>query len=72
MKKVVFALAVAFSALTAMAQEKVEIKPSGNVITKEVSVKSFDGIRAKGLYELIQVNKINVKWPIKLYYVFMF
>src|SRR5215471_12896841 len=35
------------------AQEKTAIEPSGNIITKDVSVKPFDAIRAEGLYELV-------------------
>lgn len=46
-----------------VAQEKTTIVPSGNIITKEVSVKPFDAIRAEGLYELIitQGNTESVK-----------
>lgn len=47
----------------AMAQEKVKIEPSGNIITKEVSVQPFDAIKASGLYELVlsQGDKESVK-----------
>ena len=45
------------------AQERTTIEPSGNIITKDVSVKSFDAIEAQGLYELIlsQGDKESVK-----------
>jgi len=45
------------------AQERTTIEPSGNIITKDVSVKSFDAIEAEGLYELIlsQGDKESVK-----------
>ncbi|MEP6845912.1 MAG: head GIN domain-containing protein [Panacibacter sp.] len=48
---------------TATAQEKTRIEPSGKIITKEVSVQPFDGIDAKGLYELVlsQGDRESVK-----------
>lgn len=51
------------TAATVMAQKEVTLEPSGKIITKEVSIKSFDGIRAEGLYELVllQGDKESVK-----------
>ena len=52
-----------FSCLAVTAQDHKTIEPSGNIVTKDVSVKPFDAIRAKGLYELIlsQGNTESVK-----------
>jgi hypothetical protein len=36
-----------------MAQESVRIEPSGNIVTKDVTVKPFNAIEASGLYELV-------------------
>lgn len=63
MKKIVSLFLMALFASTAvMAQEEV-LKPSGNVITRDVAVKTFNAINAKGLYELIltQGDKEGVK-----------
>ncbi len=48
--------------VAAMAQKEV-LKPSGNIITRDVSIKAFDAIKANGLYELIltQGDKESVK-----------
>lgn len=52
MKKIFFLSAAAIiSAATVKAQET--IKPSGNIITRNVGVKPFNAIKANGLYELI-------------------
>jgi len=63
MKKIIFFLLLPACAVTVMAQERVNIEPSGNIITKEVSVQPFDAIKASGLYELIlsQGDKESVK-----------
>jgi hypothetical protein len=64
MKKICMPLLLlAINALPGMAQEKITIEPSGKIITKEVSVQSFDAIEAKGLYELVlsQGDKETVK-----------
>ena len=49
--------------MTVMAQERVNIEPSGNIITKDISVQPFDAIKASGLYELVlsQGDKESVK-----------
>jgi Putative auto-transporter adhesin, head GIN domain len=62
-KGMVLSLLGLFCAAIVTAQEKKTIEPSGHIITKDVSVKSFDAIRAKGLYELIlsQGNGESVK-----------
>lgn len=53
MKKViVFLSAVLFSAAL-LAQDRMIIEPSGNLITKVINVKSFNTIEASGLYELV-------------------
>lgn len=46
-------LLAATCCITAIAQNKKTIEPSGKIITKEISVQPFDAITAKGLYELI-------------------
>ena len=63
MRKILIALSSLMAcAFVASAQQKT-IEPSGNIITKDISVKSFDAIRANGLYELIltQGDKESVK-----------
>lgn len=52
-KRTIAFLMLLSAAFTVSAQKKTNIEPSGKIITKEVSIKSFDGIRAEGLYELI-------------------
>jgi len=64
MKKIIMALLPAtLFFLSAGAQEKTRIEPSGNIITKDVAVQTFDAIKAEGLYELIltQDDKESVK-----------
>lgn len=64
MRKTTIAFLMLLSAaLTVTAQKQATIEPSGKMITKEVSIKSFDGIHAEGLYELIltQGDKESVK-----------
>src|SRR5436190_9212472 len=62
-KAIVSSLCGLFCVVIAAAQEKTTIEPSGHIITKDVSVKPFDAIRASGLYELIlsQGNTESVK-----------
>lgn len=54
---------LAISIQIAVAQKKITIEPSGKIITKEISVQSFDAIDASGLYELVlsQGDKEAVK-----------
>ena len=63
MKKIIFFLLVLPYTKTVIAQERVNLEPSGNIVTKEMSVQSFDAIKASGLYELIlsQGDKESVK-----------
>lgn len=64
MKKIFIGLQLLLAcSFFANAQEKTKIEPSGNIITKDVAVQSFDAIVAKGLYELIltQGDKESVK-----------
>ena len=63
MKKIISFTFLLFSAAIVLAQKNETIVPSGKVITKEISVKPFDAIDAKGLYELIlsQGDKESVK-----------
>src|SRR5215831_4458826 len=63
MKRIMSSAFLLFSMATAIAQKGETIVPSGNVITKDVNVKPFDAIEAKGLYELIltQGDKESVK-----------
>jgi len=62
MKRIIPFMFLFFSA-AAIAQDHESIEPSGNVITKDVNVKPFDAIQAKGLYELVltQSDKESVK-----------
>lgn len=65
MKKIFIAfMLLAVGCMQVCAQDnKIKIEPSGNMITKEIPVQSFDAINAKGLYELIlqQGTKETVK-----------
>jgi hypothetical protein len=63
MKKAIPFLPMLIYATTLLAQDRENIEPSGNVITKDVSVQPFDAIKANGLYELIlsQGDKESVK-----------
>jgi hypothetical protein len=63
MKRIIYFLFITLSSSTALAQEKATIEPSGNVITKDVSIQPFDAIKANGIYELIlsQGDKESVK-----------
>ncbi|HWB24064.1 MAG TPA: head GIN domain-containing protein [Chitinophagaceae bacterium] len=60
MKKISFLLALSLGcALTLMAQDGEYLKPSGNVITRDVAVKPFSAIKASGLYDLILTQGSN-------------
>lgn len=63
MKRIISSAFLLFSAIAAVAQKGETIVPSGNIITKEVSVKPFDAIQANGLYELVltQGDKESVR-----------
>jgi len=53
MKKIPLLLIIAIIGTSAVAQYQHTLKPSGNVITRDVAVKPFTAIKANGLYELI-------------------
>ncbi len=53
MKKIIFFLLSIFFSATLMAQKDVTIEPSGNIVTRDVSVQPFELIEASGLYELV-------------------
>jgi hypothetical protein len=64
MGRISIAVLLALFGLTAMAQDNnISLEGSGNIITKNVDIKPFDAIQAKGLYELIliQGDKEGVK-----------
>lgn len=60
MKKTTIAFLMLFPvAVTVNAQKETAIEPSGKIITKKITVKTFDGIKAEGLYELILTQGDN-------------
>jgi len=59
MKRIMSFTFLLFSAATAIAQKGETIVPSGNIITKDVTIKPFDAIQATGLYELILTQGDN-------------
>lgn len=63
MKRLMSSLLFVFSSLLAVAQKEGTINPSGNIITKDVTISSFNSIKAEGLYELVltQGDKESVK-----------
>src|SRR5215471_3456364 len=63
MKKIMSSLLFLFCSFLVVAQKNGSIKPSGNIITRNVDVHSFNSIKAEGLYELIltQGDKESVK-----------
>ncbi len=63
MKRIMSSLLFLFCSYLVVAQKKGTIKPSGNIITRNVDVSSFNSIRAGGLYELVltQGDKESVK-----------
>lgn len=63
MKKITLLSLIGLSfTLGAMAQKK-KLEPSGNIVTKNISVQSFNTIKADGIYELIltQGDKESVR-----------
>ena len=46
-------LIMMFCSLSLIAQKHGTVNPSGNIITRDVNVNSFNSVRAEGLYELI-------------------
>lgn len=63
MKQIMSSLLVLCCSVSAMAQKHGTIKPSGNIITRDVTINSFNSIHAEGLYELVltQGDKESVK-----------
>lgn len=63
MKKISITFLLIAAAITVVSAQKETIVPSGNIVTKEVTVQPFTGIKADGLYELILAvgNKEDVK-----------
>jgi putative autotransporter adhesin-like protein len=63
MKQIMSSLFLLFCSFYVIAQKGKTIQPSGNVITRDVTVSSFNSIKAEGLYELIltQGNEESVK-----------
>jgi hypothetical protein len=63
MKRIMSSLLFLFCSFLVVAQKQETIKPSGNIITKDVTISSFNSIKAEGLYELIliQGDKESVK-----------
>jgi hypothetical protein len=56
-------LLLMFCSLSVIAQKHKTVNPSGNIITRDVDVSSFNSVRAEGLYELVllQGDKESVK-----------
>jgi len=52
-----------FCSFLVVAQKQGTIEPSGNIITRDVTINSFNSIKADGLYELVltQADKESVK-----------
>ena len=63
MKRTMSLLPLLFCSFLVIAQKQGTINPSGNIITKEVTINSFNSIKAEGLYELVltQGDKESVK-----------
>lgn len=53
MKRIIFFLLTVFFSATLIAQDRVTLEPSGNIVTKNISVQPFDVIEASGLYEMV-------------------
>ncbi len=53
MKKIIFFLLAVFSFAILMAQEGATVEPSGNIVTRNVTVQPYDALQASGLYELV-------------------
>jgi hypothetical protein len=58
MRRISLTILLALFGFAAMAQDKdgVSLEGSGKIITKDVDVKPFDAIQAKGLYELVLIQ----------------
>src|SRR5688572_6258789 len=52
MRKVFFVFVASFFASLCFAQNKETIEGNGKTVTRDVSVSSFDALKAKGVYEL--------------------
>jgi hypothetical protein len=52
-----------FCSFLVVAQKQKTVEPSGNIITRDVTISSFNSIKAEGLYELVltQGDKESVK-----------
>lgn len=63
MKRVMSSLLFLFLSLSIVAQKQGTINPSGNIITKDVTVNSFSSVKADGLYDLVltQCDKESVR-----------
>src|SRR3978361_679488 len=63
MKRIMSSLLFVFFSFLVVAQKHETINPSGNIITKYVTISSFNSIKADGLYELVltQGDKESVK-----------
>ena len=53
MKRIIFFLLTVFFSATLIAQDRVTLEPSGNIVTKNIGVQPFDVIEASGLYEMV-------------------
>jgi len=63
MKRIMSSLLFLFCSFLVVAQKQRTIEPSGNIITRDVTINSFNSIKADGLYELVltQGDKESVK-----------
>lgn len=63
MKRIMSLLLFVFCSFLVVAQEKGTLEPSGNIITRDVTISSFNSIKADGLYELVlaQGDRESVK-----------
>ena len=63
MKRIMSSLLFVFCSFLVVAQKQGTIEPSGNIITRDVTINSFNSIKADGLYELVltQGDKESVK-----------
>ncbi|HYJ64122.1 MAG TPA: head GIN domain-containing protein [Parafilimonas sp.] len=63
MKRIMSSLLFLFCSFLVVAQKQGTIEPSGNIITRDVTINSFNSIKADGLYELVltQGDKESVK-----------
>jgi hypothetical protein len=56
MKQIMSSLFLLFFFFSAIAQKHGTIEPSGNIITRDVKINSFNSIKAEGLYELVLIQ----------------